>query len=369
MNPRHCVIMAGGTGGHVFPGLAVARVLEQRGWSVSWLGTESGLEARLVPDAGLTLDTLTVQSLRGGGLMRWLMLPFRLSRAVLQARRVLKSRRPAFVLGMGGFASGPGGLAARTLGLPLVIHEQNAVAGLTNRVLSRFAQRVLCGFPDSFPAKTAVEVVGNPVRDDVAALPGPEQRLAHRKGPVRLLILGGSQGARSLNQWLPRAVGRLGRADLMVRHQCGNRWLEEARAAWAEHGADERLDVRVEAFIDDMAEAWAWADLAICRAGALTVAELSAAGLASILIPFPAAVDDHQTINASYLERAGAARLMPQERLEAGDLEAMLAELVRDRGRLLDMACRARGLAQPKADKRVADVCESVVAAGPGGGA
>jgi len=365
MSRRHCVIMAGGTGGHVFPGLAVARVLEQRGWTVSWLGTAAGLEARVVPDAGIELDTIAVQSLRGGGIKRWLLMPFRLLRAVRQARRILARRRPAMVLGMGGFASGPGGLAARSLALPLVIHEQNGVAGLTNRVLARLAARVLAGFPDSFPEKLKVETVGNPVRREVSSLPSPEQRFEHRQGPVRVLIVGGSQGARALNKWVPRAMHGLPAHQVQIRHQCGRGWLEESRAAW--QGSD--IEVQVEEFISDMAEAWAWADLAICRAGALTVAELSAAGVASVLIPFPSAVDDHQTVNASFLERARAARLLPQPRLEAGELEGLLAALIDDREQLREMGCRARALARPDADQRVADACEAVALQVRGGAA
>ncbi|MCP1726106.1 UDP-N-acetylglucosamine--N-acetylmuramyl-(pentapeptide) pyrophosphoryl-undecaprenol N-acetylglucosamine transferase [Natronospira proteinivora] len=365
MSRRHCVIMAGGTGGHVFPGLAVARVLEQRGWTVSWLGTEAGLEARVVPEAGIELDVIAVQSLRGGGLSRWLQMPFRLARAVWQARRILTRRQPAMVLGMGGFASGPGGLAARSLALPLVIHEQNGVAGLTNRVLARMAARVLAGFPDSFPEKCRAEIVGNPVRRAVSALPPPEQRFEHRQGPVRILILGGSQGARALNEWVPQAVRQLPARQVQVRHQCGRRWREESLAAW--QGSE--IEVQVEAFISDMAEAWAWADLAICRAGALTVAELSAAGVASVLIPFPAAVDDHQTVNATYLERARAARLLPQPRLEAGELAELLKALTSDRSLLRNMAQRAREKACPDADQLVADACEAAAMEARGGAA
>ncbi|MDQ2069506.1 undecaprenyldiphospho-muramoylpentapeptide beta-N-acetylglucosaminyltransferase [Natronospira bacteriovora] len=363
MSARHAVIMAGGTGGHVFPGLAVAEVLRARGWTVSWLGTQAGLESRLVPARAIELDCIQVGALRGKGLVGWLAMPWRLLRAIAQARRVLRRRRPAVVLGMGGFASGPGGLAACLMRLPLVIHEQNAIAGLTNRVLARCARRVLCGFPGSFPQSLGAQTVGNPVRQAVVDLPAPEERLRGRDGPVRLLVVGGSQGAKAINESLPRAVAGLPQGRVTVRHQCGPRWLEETRAAWDESG----VAANVEPFIEDMADAWAWADLAICRAGALTVAELAAAGVASVLVPFPAAVDDHQTANALFLERAGAARLLPQERLEKGELGPMLDALTENRDHLIHMARRARAEARPDADQVVADVCEAV--ARPGGAA
>lgn len=363
MMARHAVIMAGGTGGHVFPGLAVAEVLSARGWTVSWLGTDSGLEARLVPGRAIELDCITVRALRGKGLRGWLLMPFRLLRAIWQAARVLRRRRPAVVLGMGGFASGPGGLAAALMRLPLVIHEQNAIAGLTNRVLARFAARVLSGFPGSFPESVRDETVGNPVRQAVMKLPPPEQRLADRHGPVRLLIVGGSQGARALNEHVPAAVAALAPGRVEVRHQCGGPWLEDSTARWRALGVDARLEV----FIEDMAEAWSWADLAVCRAGALTVAELAAAGVASVLVPFPAAVDDHQTANALFLERVGAARLLPQERLEEGELQGMLEQLTEDRSRLLEMASRARGQARPDAAEVVGDACEAVARVVRGG--
>lgn len=365
MTRRHIVIMAGGTGGHVFPGLAVADALRRRGWSVSWLGTPGGLEARVVPARDIELDTISVSGLRGKGLTGWLMLPFRLLRAVWQAWRVLGRRRPAVVLGMGGFASGPGGLAARLRRVPLVIHEQNAVAGLTNRVLARVAQRVLSGFPDSFPSGRHAETVGNPVRRDVVALPAPGERFEGRDGPIRILIMGGSQGARALNEHVPGAVRQLPRGSVEVRHQCGERWLESVTAEWRDSGQA----ARVEVFIEDMADAWAWADLAVCRAGALTVAELAAAGLGAVLVPFPAAVDDHQTANAAFLEQGGAARLLPQPRLEEGELAGILATLTEERERLLDMARRARDLARPDADEIVADACEAAAVEARGGAA
>ncbi|MEA5444839.1 undecaprenyldiphospho-muramoylpentapeptide beta-N-acetylglucosaminyltransferase [Gammaproteobacteria bacterium AB-CW1] len=366
MSRGHIVIMAGGTGGHVFPGLAVADCLRERGWEVSWLGTRAGLEASVVPDREIELDCIQVSGIRGRGLLGWLLLPLRLSRAVWQALRVLRRRRPDMVLGMGGFASGPGGLAARLLRVPLVIHEQNAIAGLTNRVLAHFAQRVLCGFPGSFPDKVGAETVGNPVRRAVTQTTPPERRLPGRSGPIRVLIVGGSRGARALNQHVPAALAAHGGdVALAVRHQCGRGWEGETREHWQALGGE----AEVLPFIDDMAEAWAWADLAICRSGALTVSELAAAGVASILIPFPAAVDDHQTANAEFLEASRAARLLPQDRLEAGELKELLEPLLGNRSQLLEMAKRARLMARPDADQVVADACEAVAAERRGGGA
>jgi len=365
MMAPHAVIMAGGTGGHVFPGLAVAAVLSARGWTVSWLGTDSGLEARVVPANDIELDCITVQGLRGKGLSGWLLMPFRLLRSIWQAARILRRRRPTIVLGMGGFASGPGGLAAWLMRRPLIIHEQNAIAGLTNRVLARFAARVLSGFPGSFPESVRDETVGNPVREALRKLPAPEQRLAGRQGPVRMLIIGGSQGARALNEHIPAAVAALPAGRVEIRHQCGARWLEESTARWESLG----LNARVEVFIEDMAEAWSWADLAVCRAGALTVAELAAVGVASVLVPFPAAVDDHQTANAQFLEREGAARLLPQERLENGEFDRMLDQLTEDRSLLALMATRARAQARPDAAEVVGDACEAVAGVAQGGAA
>jgi UDP-N-acetylglucosamine--N-acetylmuramyl-(pentapeptide) pyrophosphoryl-undecaprenol N-acetylglucosamine transferase len=354
---RHAVIMAGGTGGHVFPGLAVARELRRRGWTVSWLGTRRGLEARLVPAAGIELDLIRIVGLRGRGLGGWLTMPFRLGWALAAARGILRRRRPDVVLGLGGYVSGPGGLAARMLGLPLVVHEQNAVAGMTNRKLAGFAVRVLEAFPGSFPPEVEVHTVGNPVRRELAELPAPGERKARRSGPIRLLIIGGSQGARALNRVLPPALAGAG-LDIEVRHQCGARWQDETEAAWRQAG----VRAEVFPFIDDMASAWSWADIAVCRAGALTVSELMAVGLGAVLVPFPAAVDDHQSRNARFMESAGAAVLIQESELDAAGLRERLTALCVDRERLLDMARRAREIARPDADRAVADHCEAVAA-------
>jgi UDP-N-acetylglucosamine--N-acetylmuramyl-(pentapeptide) pyrophosphoryl-undecaprenol N-acetylglucosamine transferase len=346
------VIMAGGTGGHVFPALAIAERLRERGLAVSWLGTRRGLEAELVPRAGIEIDWISVAGLRGNGLLGWLLAPFRLTVALLQALAALHRRRPTAVLGMGGFVAGPGGVAARLLALPLVIHEQNAIAGLTNNLLARLANRVLEAFPGTFPTARTALTTGNPVRAEIATLPDPSTRFAGRKGPLRVLVLGGSLGAAALNASVPAAAARLpGR--LMIRHQCGRRQIESARQAYAEAG----VDVELLPFIDDMAAAYAWADLVVCRAGALTIAELAAAGVGALLVPYPYAVDDHQTANAAELIEAGAARLLPQAELDATRLADELETLAMDRPRLQAMAVAARAVARPDATDAVVAAC------------
>jgi UDP-N-acetylglucosamine--N-acetylmuramyl-(pentapeptide) pyrophosphoryl-undecaprenol N-acetylglucosamine transferase len=351
MNARPILIMAGGTGGHVFPALAVARELRAQGADVVWLGTRQGLEARVVPEAGFPVAWIRVSGLRGKGLGRRLLAPFMLALALLQSLWLMARLRPAAVLGMGGFVTGPGGLVAWLLRRPLLIHEQNSVAGLTNRWLAPLARQVLVAFPGALPRGLHT---GNPVRADIAALPAPETRLAGRAGAPRLLVLGGSLGAQALNETLPRAIARLPRAlRPEVWHQTGTRHLDAGRAAYATAG----VPARVEAFVDDMAAAYGWADLVVCRAGALTVAELAAAGLGAILVPYPHAVDDHQTGNARYLAEQGAALLLPQPELNAARLAEVLQSLLGDRPRLQAMARQARALAQPDAAQRVARAC------------
>ncbi|HSN17726.1 MAG TPA: undecaprenyldiphospho-muramoylpentapeptide beta-N-acetylglucosaminyltransferase [Gammaproteobacteria bacterium] len=348
------VIMAGGTGGHIFPALAVADVLRSKGHAVTWIGTRHGLEARLVPAAGYPMEWIDVGGLRGKGIGTWLKAPFVLGRAISQSMAILRRLKPAAALGMGGFASGPGGVAARLSGCPLVLHEQNAVPGLTNRVLSRLTKNVLEGFPGAFGASRHAEHVGNPVRTAIAALPAPEQRLAKRKGPTHLLVIGGSQGAHSLNENLPAAVAELPkRRRPEVLHQTGAKELDKVTARYAELG----VEAKVTAFIDDMAGAYAWADLVVCRSGALTVAELAAAGLGAVLVPFAAAVDDHQTKNAAFLVDEGAARLIPQKDATPAALAAQLEELLGDRTLLLEMAKHARAAARVDAAERVAARC------------
>jgi UDP-N-acetylglucosamine--N-acetylmuramyl-(pentapeptide) pyrophosphoryl-undecaprenol N-acetylglucosamine transferase len=351
---RPVLIMAGGTGGHVFPALAVAEYLRGRGVSVAWMGTRRGLEATLVPKAGIPMEWIGVAGWRGKGLRQRLLTPFVLARALWQAGAVLRRVRPPVVLGMGGFASGPGGVMARLLGIPLVVHEQNAIAGMTNGWLARIASRVLEAFPDTFsPARRAV-TVGNPVRESIAALPPPGARWAGRGGRPRLLVVGGSQGALALNQLVPQALALLAESERPeVWHQAGGQLHAAAAAAYRNAG----VTVRLTPFIEDMAEAYGWADLALCRAGALTVAELAAAGIGAVLVPFPFAVDDHQTANARFLERGGAALVLQQAGLTAEGLALTLRGLLGDRPRLLRMAEAARGLAKIDAAERVAVAC------------
>jgi len=345
------LILAGGTGGHIFPGLAVAAALRARDVPVVWLGSAGGMETRLVPPAGIRIETISVKGLRGKGVATLLKAPFLLLRSMAQALSVLRRLRPRAVVSFGGYAAGPGGLCAWLLRRPLLVHEQNRAPGLTNRLLSRFARRVLCGFPGAFPAGRA-EVVGNPVRPEIAALPPPAERLAGRQGDARVLVLGGSQGAHALNRRLPGILARLPAGSLpRVRHQCGERHADATRAAYAAAG----IDASVESFIADMAAAYAWADIVVCRAGALTLAELCAAGVGSLLVPFPAAVDDHQTRNAEYLVDAGAARLAPEGEGFEERLEAALADLLSDADARLAMASAARAIAHPDAADRVAD--------------
>jgi UDP-N-acetylglucosamine--N-acetylmuramyl-(pentapeptide) pyrophosphoryl-undecaprenol N-acetylglucosamine transferase len=353
-NQRPVLIMAGGTGGHVFPALAVADELSTRGVPVSWLGTRRGLEARVVPAAGYALASIRVSGLRGKGLLRLLLAPFMLAFAVLQSLVIFIRLRPLAVLGMGGFTAGPGGLVAWLLRCPLVIHEQNSVAGLTNRLLAPLARYVLEAFPGSMPVTYRAVHTGNPVRRAIASMLEPAQRLRTHSGPLHLLVIGGSLGAQALNTVVPQAVAHLPREMRpQIHHQTGPA---------DETGVRERYrtfdgTARVEAFIEDMAAAYAWADLVVCRAGALTVAELSAAGVASILVPFPYATDDHQTGNARYLADAGAAVLVPQPELTVERLAELLAGYGADRHALLEMAARARGLARPDAARQVAGFC------------
>ncbi|MGY3888828.1 undecaprenyldiphospho-muramoylpentapeptide beta-N-acetylglucosaminyltransferase [Aeromonas mytilicola] len=345
------LVMAGGTGGHVFPGLAVADRLKAQGWTIHWLGTADRMEAELVPAHGYPISFIDIQGVRGNGLKRLLVAPYRIVKSVLQARRVLKSIRPDVVLGMGGFASGPGGVAAWLSGIPLLLHEQNAAAGLTNKLLARLAKRVLMAFPGAFAPSARTAVVGNPVRPEVVALPDPQLRSSSE--PLRLLIVGGSLGARVLNEQVPPAVASAG-VPIEVRHQCGKGNRETVAQAYAELG----VEAEVSEFIKDMADAYAWADLVVCRAGALTVSEVAAAGVAAIFVPLPHAVDDHQTRNALTLVDGGAAEFLPQSELTPASLAARLSWLAGRRETLLNMAQAARRVAIIDAAERVADECK-----------
>ena len=350
------MIAAGGTGGHVYPALAVARVLMRRGHEVVWMGTPDSFESRVVPPQGIRFEAVRVGGVRGKGLLTLLKAPLVILRALLDALAVLRRQDPALVLGMGGFAAGPGGLAARLSGRPLLIHEQNAAPGLTNRLLATIASRVLEAFPNTFRGATTV---GNPVRAGFLELAAPAQRLAAHDGAPRLLVLGGSQGARALNTVVPAALALLpAQARPQVRHQAG-RTLDVARAAYAQAG----VDGEVIPFIDDMAAAYDWADLVVCRAGASTIAELAAAGCAALLVPFPAAVDDHQTRNGAFLVERGAALLVAESALTPQRLADELTALLADRGRLAAMATAARAAAWIAADERIADLCLAAGAA------
>ncbi|MCC7096387.1 MAG: undecaprenyldiphospho-muramoylpentapeptide beta-N-acetylglucosaminyltransferase [Thermomonas sp.] len=342
------VVMAGGTGGHIFPGLAVAQALLDAGARVRWLGADGGMETRLVPPQGIAIDTIAVKGVRGKGVLTLLGAPLRVLRAVRAAGNVLRREKPDAVVSFGGYAAGPGGIAARLAGIPLLVHEQNRAAGMTNKVLSKLARRVLVGFPQTFAKET---LVGNPVRAQIAQVPPPQARAFNHAGALRLLVLGGSQGARALNSAVPEAVAALGR-PVEVLHQAGEKLLDEARKAYADAG----VESHVEPFIADMASAYAWADLVVCRAGALTLAEVCAVGVGSVLVPFPQAVDDHQTRNAEYLVERGAAQLLPQSGDLGKRLRDVLAELSDDPGKRLAMAMAARSLARPDAAREVATV-------------
>jgi UDP-N-acetylglucosamine--N-acetylmuramyl-(pentapeptide) pyrophosphoryl-undecaprenol N-acetylglucosamine transferase len=352
---RPVIIMAGGTGGHVFPALALARLLRSRSYEVVWLGTRRGLEARIVPQNGFPIEWLSVGGLRGKGIATLLAAPFRLVHALVQALGIMRKHRPLVVVGLGGFVTGPGGVAAWLTRAPLVIHEQNAIAGFTNRRLAPLAREVLEAFPNSFDAGTKARAIGNPVRQEIFAVPPPATRFAQRSGAIRILVIGGSLGAMKLNAVVPFALARLaGTLNLEVIHQAGERWIESARKSYADAG----VSADVKPFIEDMAEAYAWADLVICRAGALTVSELAAVGVGSILVPFPHAVDDHQTHNARYLVQEGAAVLIADRDVTAERLAEELQGLCAGRGKLLAMAERARLLAKPRAAEELAESCE-----------
>lgn len=344
MSGKRLMVMAGGTGGHVFPGLAVAHHLMEQGWQVRWLGTADRMEADLVPKHGIEIDFIRISGLRGKGVKAQLLAPLRIFNAWRQARRIMKNWQPDVVLGMGGYVSGPGGLAAWSYGIPVVLHEQNGIAGLTNKWLAKIATKVMQAFPGAFPK---AEVVGNPVRTDVLALPLPAERLAGRTGPVRVLVVGGSQGARILNQTLPQVAAELGDA-ITLWHQTGKGALETVQQAYRDAGQPQH---KVTEFIDDMAAAYAWADVVVCRSGALTVSEVAAAGLPAIFVPFMHK-DRQQYWNALPLEQAGAAKIFEQPQFTA----AVVADTLRhwDRATLLVMAEKARQVAIPDATERVA---------------
>ncbi len=342
---KRLMVMAGGTGGHVFPGLAVAKKLQQQGWEIRWLGTADRMEAELVPKHGIDIDFIQVKGLRGQGIKRLVLAPFQILNAIFQAKAHIKRWQPDAVLGMGGYVSGPGGIAAWLSGIPVVLHEQNAVAGLTNHWLAKIAKKVFQAFPGAF--KDA-QVVGNPVREDVVALPDPMQRMQDRDGAVRILVMGGSQGARILNQTMPQVMAQLG-SGFEIRHQAGKGSADEVRLAYQQAGVEH---VEVSEFIDDVAAQYAWADLLVCRSGALTVSEVSAAGVGAIFIPFMHK-DRQQALNADHLVACGAALMIEQPQLTVDKLAGEIQKLGRDT--LLSMALHARAAAQNDADQVVAD--------------
>ena len=354
MNSKPIVIMAGGTGGHVYPALAVALMLRSKSKDIVWLGTHHGLEARVVSDVGIDIKKISVRGLRKKGLMALIFAPLRLIWALLQSIAVMIRYQPSLVIGMGGFVSGPGGIAAWLTRKPLFIHEQNAVAGITNRMLAPFAHVVLEAFPNTFNSKYNAKTVGNPVRKDITSLPFPKDRYSARKGRMRLLILGGSQGALTLNIKIPAAVALI---DLeqrpIIHHQCGEKTIREARKAYKSYNIEGELST----YIEDMASAYAWADLVICRAGALTVAELCAVGVPAIFIPYPSAVDDHQTKNAKLMTDAGAAITIQENDLTPDLLSNLLLEWLQSRPFLIEKAIKARSLAQLDSLFRITDLC------------
>ncbi len=344
------MIAAGGTGGHVVPALNVARELQQHGYEVFWLGTQKGIESRLVPANDIEIEWLAVSGLRGRGWQSWAVAPFKLLRACWQAAQVIVRRKPDVVLGMGGFVAGPGGLMAKALGKKLVIHEQNAVAGTTNKLLACIADTVLAAMPSAFKDKKSVICIGNPTHAALAAIAPPEQRLLRDDTKLRVLVIGGSQGAEVFNQVVPAAARELGNIQLW--HQTGSTAVAATQASYESLG----VEAKVVAFIDDMVDAYQWADLVVSRAGAMSVSELSASGCASILVPYPYAIDDHQTANSAVLVREGAAVLVPQPRFDAELLSKLFSDLRDDRERLITMASAARRLAMPNATRDVAKI-------------
>lgn len=347
------MVMAGGTGGHVYPAMAVADYMQTLGWRIVWLCTDGGMENRLIEGKAYNKAMITMRGVRGKGLLGWLLLPFKLLVALKQSISAIRTHKPNVVLGMGGFAAFPGGLMAKLLGKPLVIHEQNSIAGLTNKTLSLIANRVLAAFPSAF--KGNAELVGNPVRRDITQSPMPEARYENRTGKLRLLVVGGSLGATALNDVIPKALATLAEHDRPeIVHQAGEKHIDALRANY--HAASVAADAR--AYIKDMAEMYEWADVVICRAGALTIAELACVGVASVLVPFPYAVDDHQTYNAKYLSDNGASLLIQQAEFNVAKAGEVLRNLTREI--CLQMAIKARALAKPEATEAVAKICMEV---------
>jgi UDP-N-acetylglucosamine--N-acetylmuramyl-(pentapeptide) pyrophosphoryl-undecaprenol N-acetylglucosamine transferase len=354
---KKILIMAGGTGGHVFPGLAVAELWRIQGYEVVWLGTLHGLDAKLVPAAHLSFHQINITGLRGKGLLGYLQAPWKILRAVIQSIKLIRKLKPDVVLSMGGYVAGPGGIAAWLLRKPLIVHEQNAIPGTTNKLLSYFAKQILTAFPIAFKNHKKMQWVGNPTRASLSALAAPAMRLTGRTGALKILVLGGSQGAQKINQIIPQVLAALSvehRPEIW--HQTGARHLDAALQEYEKYNTGEGR-VRVSPFIDDMTAAYSWADLVICRSGALTVSELAGAGVASILIPFPYAVDDHQTANAQVLVNVNAAVMIQERDLKLEKLLALIQDFTLHREKLIKMATQARTLAKPEATQQVVDMC------------
>jgi UDP-N-acetylglucosamine--N-acetylmuramyl-(pentapeptide) pyrophosphoryl-undecaprenol N-acetylglucosamine transferase len=360
-NDTSILIMAAGTGGHVFPALAIAQELSAQGVTIEWLGTPAGMENELLANTGIRIHPISVKGLAGGGIARIMTAPFMIAIAVFQSMRVINRLKPACVLGMGGFVSGPGGVATKIMGRRLVIHEQNAVAGITNKILARIADRVLEAFPDTFDIGSRVMHTGNPVRADITSLNKSFDDVVTSKRPLRLLILGGSQGAAVLNDVIPELLekGDLTHA-LEIWHQTGKLSLSQTRGKYQSIESELLATCRVDAFIDDMAAAYAWADLVLCRSGASTVSELAVAGMASILVPYPHHADNQQLRNAQWLSRADAALIVEQSELSATALSHIIADLDRNRDKLRTMSQQARTLAIANAGELIAAQCLEV---------
>jgi len=346
---KRIVIMAGGTGGHIFPALAVAQELQKQHWQVSWVGTEHGMENQIVPQNNLEIDFLSVNGLRGKGRLALIKMPFMLVKACLEARKILQARKPNVVLGMGGFVAGPGGLMAKLMGIPLVIHEQNRIPGTTNRLLAKVAKKVLQAFPGSFPVKAQAICTGNPLRADFLKQYKCEQRATDSS--LRLLVVGGSLGAQRLNQVMPEAAKLLD--NVIIRHQTGAKMQAEVEQSYQA----KNVQATVTAFIDDMSEAYQWADVVVCRAGAMTISEVAAMGVPAVLVPYPYAIDDHQTANAEFLVEAGAAVIIQQDKLKIGYLAETIKDLMKNKE---TMALAAKQSAKLDATQQVASYCIEV---------
>ncbi len=354
---KRVLIMAGGTGGHVFPGLATADYLRSLGVDVAWLGTATGIEARLVPEANYPLHLINISGLRGKGIKTLLQAPFKIISAICASRKVIKTFKPDVVIGMGGFVSGPGGFAAMLSGRPLVIHEQNAIAGFTNKLLARIAKKVMTGFPGVFPGMSKAVTVGNPVRASIESIPAPLARFDGERPKMRLLVLGGSLGAQALNKVVPEAISMLEEKDRPeIMHQTGEKHFAEVKNLYDSM----KIQGNLAPFVKDMAEVYAWADVVLCRAGALTVAELCAAGVGAVFVPFPFAVDDHQTANAAFMVKNGAAICIQQSDLTPARLADIVREFARGKEKRVAMACSAYQLRQTHVVKKIYDICREV---------